>query len=386
MNILIVTNILTPYRKFFFDKLNKEFSENGDIFTVLLMAKTEANRSWKYEDFAASYTRVLPARTFKMKNNIYVHLNSKVKKTLHELSPDIIIAAGSYTLPTIWRVISLKKRFGYQILFWSESHFNEEKNHKALVIKFREWLRKKTYSSFDGFWYAGRLSKEFIDEYAKSNIKIFCPNLIDSEVFDKASTLSQKDKLFLRNSYGVTEDKYIFICPARLSAEKGIDKFIGVLSKNEIFKQKGVFLIAGNGPMEQALKDLIMLMDCQNVKLLGLCNQDAMVELYSIADCFCLPSLSDPNPLTCIEALCSGLPLLVSEHVGNSHETVLEGENGYVFTYKDEKDIHNKLNLLFNASNHWNVNARLISKQIFSHIYDADKQVKRIVNEVSILK
>ena len=38
-----------------------------------------------------------------------------------------------------------------------------------------------------------------------------------------------------------------------------------------------------------------------------------------------LPSLSDPNPLSCIEACWSANPLIVSEHVGNNPEIITEG-------------------------------------------------------------
>jgi glycosyltransferase involved in cell wall biosynthesis len=43
-----------------------------------------------------------------------------------------------------------------------------------------------------------------------------------------------------------------------------------------------------------------------------------------------LPSLRDPNPLSVIEALWAGLPLLISDRCGNWPEAVEQGVNGWV--------------------------------------------------------
>jgi glycosyltransferase involved in cell wall biosynthesis len=56
-----------------------------------------------------------------------------------------------------------------------------------------------------------------------------------------------------------------------------------------------------------------------------------MLTLYAQADGFCLPSLSDPNPLSVIEALWAGLPLLLSTKVGNHPECLEQGKNGFAF-------------------------------------------------------
>lgn len=51
-----------------------------------------------------------------------------------------------------------------------------------------------------------------------------------------------------------------------------------------------------------------------------------MIELYSISDVFVLPSISDANPLTCIEALWTELPLFISENCGNYPEVIEQGK------------------------------------------------------------
>ena len=51
MRIVLYTNILTPYRKYFFDTLFEQCRQKNIQFTVLVMAETESNRLWRYEEY-----------------------------------------------------------------------------------------------------------------------------------------------------------------------------------------------------------------------------------------------------------------------------------------------------------------------------------------------
>ena len=119
-----------------------------------------------------------------------------------------------------------------------------------------------------------------------------------------------------------------------------------------------------------------------DVRLLGFQQQDHIMELYAISDFFILPSLSDPNPLTCIEALWSGLPLLVSTHVGNYPEVVQEGLNGYVFDYSNPQRAINQIECLLNSSMEWREKATRVSLEIAKSIYNSENVVKRFVDNL----
>lgn len=124
----------------------------------------------------------------------------------------------------------------------------------------------------------------------------------------------------------------VWIIPARLSPEKGILNFMDLLVKTKFKESNITIIIPGTGPLESNIKAKITDLGLK-ISLLGFQNQKEMAELYALSDVFVLPSLSDSNPLTCIEALWSGKPLLVSAHVGNYPEVIEEGVNGYVFDY-----------------------------------------------------
>lgn len=383
MNIAIYTNILTPYRKHFYDALYNECIKNGDNFHVLVMAETEPNRNWMYDDLKTEYTILLKHKTLAI-SEVYIHFNQNLRKTLIELDLDILICAGGYLCPGIRSVLRWKNDLGYKTYFWSESHLNEQRTYGNIKIMLREYVRKSLYEKFDGFWYAGKLSREFIEKYARRNADLyFVPNLIDEKKYAEAIELSEADKYKLLEKYHLNQQKKVFLCPARLSRVKGIDKFISILSQTESRDQVTI-LIAGDGELYDVIKEKAE-RECLDIRLLGYQNQNTIVELYSIADVFLLPSISDANPLTCIEALWAGLPLFISENCGNYPEVVKEGKNGYVFNYENIGIALVKLEKLINAKNEWRKNARIVSHQIAVEKYSTRKVVESLLKYYRVL-
>lgn len=382
MNVVILTNILSPYRRFFFDLFKQYSDKKGIGFNVILMSDNESNRTWRYEDLKTNYTSLLECRTIKVKDDIFFHLNRGLEEELSRLKPDILILGGSYTFPSIWKAIKLRKKLGYKTVFWSESHLDENKGYSDLKIKIREYIRNKFYKSIYNYWYAGELSKMFILRYSMQESKLFfIPNLVNPEIFKKAELLRSNNRNKLREKYNINDKKFIFFCPARLDKVKGILEFLNIYKNCEL-AEEAIILIAGEGSLRSTIEKFILEHSNIDVRLLGNKSEEEIVELYAIADCFLLPSLSDPNPLSCIEALWSGLPLFVSKHVGNNPEVIKQGLNGYVFSYSDEKNAILQINKIIKSSSEWRENASNISKSIANDIYNPIKAIERLIEEM----
>lgn len=383
MKIVLLTNILTPYRKSFYDSLyNVCLSKNID-FEVLLMAQTEPNRNWEYDDFKMPYTKLLSSRTLTYKSR-FIHFNRDTAKILKESSPDIVIASGGYIFPAVWTAIRMKRKLGYTLLFWSESHLNEKRDYSLSLIKARDSVRKIVYSKFDGFWYAGDLSKQFIQTYADPTANYyFVPNLINESKFYQANKLRNSRNKY-RIKWELEYNKFIFICPARLTGVKGLLPFLKVFSESSL-NEKVSILIPGEGDQKDTILKFIEEKGL-DVKLLGYKSEDELVELYALSDSFLLPSLSDPNPLSCIEAVWAGLPLFVSRHVGNYPEVIISGVNGYVFSYDKTKELIDRLNDLVNASDEWKKNAQHISLAIAQENYSTNAVCDRLTDEMLSIK
>lgn len=379
MNVVLLTNIMTPYRRFFYDQLYLEMKERGINFYIVLMADTEPNRNWKYDEYKTDYSILLPHKTITI-CGVFIHLNSGIKKLYKELRPDIVICAGSYMYPALWRTLQLKKSMGYKTYYWSESHLSEVRNYGSMKLKIREYIRQKVIGAFDGFWYAGKFSREFIDCYAKKNAKyVFVPNLINTSKFG-AQNYSQEHIDAIKKNYGLDSNKLVLMTPARLSAVKGLMEFLRLYQQVKN-KEKVTYLIAGDGELKEEI-ELFCEKNNLDVRLLGYKSEIEMLDLYAITDIFVLPSLSDPNPLTCIEACWSKLPLLVSRHVGNYPEIIQFGKNGYVFEYENTADSISIIEELVEKDKNWRKEAGEISAHIANELYNPDLCVKRIVSEI----
>lgn len=96
-------------------------------------------------------------------------------------------------------------------------------------------------------------------------------------------------------------------------------------------------LFVGDGPWRKSIESEIEnLRLSKSVQLMGI--RDDVPDLLASADIFWMPSESEGLPISCIEAMASGLPI-VATNVGGIPEIVVEGETGYLI----EKGSHEQL-------------------------------------------
>lgn len=380
--VILLTNILTPYRKFFYDLLFKIFAQQGIDFKVLVTAESEPNRNWKYDELKSDYTHLAEGKV-KTISGIYIHINYGIAAFLKQEKPSLVISAGTYLYPALWTVLRNRKKLNYKVFYWNESHLKEARQYGGLKIALRESIRNYIFKKFDGFWYAGQLSLNLIEKYGRKDAeKIFVPNIIDNRLYNSVTLKTEAEKDVVRSAYNIDKDKTILFCPARLTWVKGQYDFIKIFLKSANI-DKFTILLAGDGEMENDIKELVASSDKNpDIRLLGYLSQQQTLGIYSVANFLLLPSYSDPNPLTCIESLWSGLPLFVSDHVGNYPETVKEGVNGYVFSFSDENTVFTALDKIASHNQDWYKEAKQVSLKIAEELYEAHAATERIVGEI----
>lgn len=72
----------------------------------------------------------------------------------------------------------------------------------------------------------------------------------------------------------------------------------------------------------------------------------ALPAMYAAADVYVLPSLGEGFPLTALEAMASGLPVIISEHTF-ADDVVTDGLDGYVVPIRDSQAIAERLRTLW---------------------------------------
>jgi glycosyltransferase involved in cell wall biosynthesis len=115
---------------------------------------------------------------------------------------------------------------------------------------------------------------------------------------------------------------------ARLSAEKNHELFLEVAALVRQEVGDAHFLVVGDGPRLDRLTTLAAekgLADC--VHFIG--NRTDVPDLLGLMDVFLLTSHIEANPISILEALATGKPV-VATRVGSVGETVIDGEVGFL--------------------------------------------------------
>ena len=144
-----------------------------------------------------------------------------------------------------------------------------------------------------------------------------------------------------------------------------------------------MFIIAGDGELHDRIKEYAN-MHGIDVRLVGYKTLNEVNDLMDISDIYFLPSLSDANPLSCVEALWKGMPLLISTHCGNYPEVVCQGHNGYAFNYENEESALIMINNMIECSEDWIECAKGVSLDIAKKKYSTPNTVSRIISEMRI--
>jgi glycosyltransferase involved in cell wall biosynthesis len=172
-------------------------------------------------------------------------------------------------------------------------------------------------------------------------------NSVNTDVYRSDEKLSEA----ARYQWNVSRGEHVVISAGRLSPEKGhaylIDAISMIVSMSPELKLN--VLIAGSGPCERKLKEQVSRRGLnQYVKFVGHCSD--LNELFSIADLFVLPSLSEGSPNVLLESMAARVPIVATK-VGGVTELVKNGESAILVPPADSESLKTAiLELIVNRS------------------------------------
>jgi len=105
----------------------------------------------------------------------------------------------------------------------------------------------------------------------------------------------------------------------RLTIQKGPVQFLEMAAHIHKIRPDVLFVVAGEGNMLSEIIDQACKLNLQDCTLFtGKVTTQEAHELYRSADCFVMPSLSEPFGLVALEALSHGTPVIISKQSGVS--------------------------------------------------------------------
>lgn len=124
---------------------------------------------------------------------------------------------------------------------------------------------------------------------------------------------SHKEVLEVRQTLGISEDTQVVLCVGRLSREKAQADLIeaAALLRRENSQRKIRFIVAGEGPDQQMLKDLARSLLVEDWFIFSGHIPD-LKPYYTLANLLVLPSHTEGSPNVLLEAMAAGLPIVAT--------------------------------------------------------------------------
>lgn len=159
----------------------------------------------------------------------------------------------------------------------------------------------------------------------------------------------QDEKSRLRTEYGYSQDEFLLIYAGEMSYRKHQDMLIKVIHQL-ISKIPNIrLLLAGEGEkMDEYKKMASDLGVQQNVQFLGF--RKDIDNLMQMSDVAVSTSRQEGLPVNVMEAMGTGLPLVVSDCRGN-RDLVRNGSNGYVVSIDDVETFANSILKIYESPN-----------------------------------
>lgn len=172
-----------------------------------------------------------------------------------------------------------------------------------------------------------KVEYNFLKKFVPSEKLSYIPNGIDSQFF--CPDLSKKQTL--RDKLGFSEDDFVVLFFAHLRSAKGVHVFLDAMS-DVIKKTREInFIIAGSGPLSYLVNDAEKRFGKRVRSMIGYISDEEVSCLYNACDIYVLPSYVEGMPLSLMEAMACGKPVIATR-VSDVPFLVEDGENGFIIS------------------------------------------------------
>ena len=134
--------------------------------------------------------------------------------------------------------------------------------------------------------------------------------------------ISIDERTRIRNDYGISASSFVISHIARFDGIKGHDHVLDaakILMKESRFKNQMVILLAGDGPLEEHIKNRIREEEIDNVVLAGFVPSSKIYEVFNITDLQVNASYTEATCMALLEGFSLGIPAVATDVGGNPY-------------------------------------------------------------------
>jgi glycosyltransferase involved in cell wall biosynthesis len=243
------------------------------------------------------------------------------------------------------------KTAGLPVMMRGETHLGLPRY--GIKSALRRPLMGSLYRYCDRLLAIGSENAAFYQAMGVPSHKIFLvPYSVDNDRFIKSAKLTDDQKVEVRKRYNVPVDRPLVLYAAKFTRRKRPADLLAAARRLKAISDRPYSLVlAGSGELEPQLRAFCAEHALDNVVFAGFINQSELPRLYGASDVFVLPSEQEPWGLAVNEAMCAGLPIVVSREVGCVTDLVQDGVNGYTPTAGDIEALATALHRLLEDEN-----------------------------------
>ena len=245
-------------------------------------------------------------------------------RALEQVRPAALIISG-WCDGAAWGAWLWGRVHRVPMILWAESNVFDRPRHAGV-----EALKRFFVRPFRAAHVYGASNREYLLRLGMPDARIFTKRaVLDTDLFRPPAAAAAKPE----------HRTLLFV--GRLIREKNLETLLEAMSRvrQGADRPRLVLRLVGYGPLEARLRALAARLGVEPfVWFAGGASQADLPAVYAAADALILPSVSETWGLVVNEAMCCGLPVLISRRCGCAADLVT-GETGWIFDPEDVSDL-----------------------------------------------
>jgi glycosyltransferase involved in cell wall biosynthesis len=257
------------------------------------------------------------SKTLKDLEKKYRPIIKIVKDILKKEKPDVVFLNGTYYIPWLISIAAHELKIPI-VLRYAGVYTKETEGLKPKPRKFFNQIEKSFQKRVSHFIFPSRL----------------CLDVVEKEITKKEI----KNSFIIPNSFSVPEGDAVFKSLERRIAAVGrwdrIKNFQSYFEIHKILNKEGwkheASFVTGNSKIKKMPK---------TINRFSSMTHDELLEFYSSQGLIICPSLFETFGNVPMEAVCMGIPVLVSENMGCAETLMVSGLGNMVMSFDDPKKV-----------------------------------------------